>query len=80
MLFKTEFNFQMKKFNRSVGVRAIRKDEFFLVFNLAWNKAMTQANIQAGFKRTGIWPPNMHAIPEELYSVSKKSESSGSVL
>ena len=41
---------------------------------------MTQANIQAGFKRTGIWPPNMHAIPEELYSVSKKSESSGSVL
>ena len=52
--FKTEFNFQMKKFNRSVGGRAIRKDEFFLVFNLAWNKAMTQANIQAGFKRTGI--------------------------
>ena len=55
--FKTEFNFQMKQFNRSVGGRAIKKDEFFPVFNLAWNKSMTKENIQAGFKRTGIWPP-----------------------
>ena len=78
--FKTEFNFQMKQFNRSVGGRAIKKDEFFPVFNMAWNKSMTKENIQAGFKRTGIWPPNLHAIPEELYAVSRQSESSGSVL
>ena len=71
--FKTEFNYEMKNFNRSVGGRAINKAEFFMVFNLAWNRAMTPNNIRAGFKRTGIWPPNMHAIPQEVYAVSNKS-------
>ena len=48
--FKNEFNFQMKRFNRTVGWRAITKAEFFPVFNIAWNRAMTPANIKAGFK------------------------------
>ena len=37
------------------------KAEFFLVFNIAWNRAMTPANIKAGFKQTGIWPPDIEA-------------------
>ena len=78
--FKQEFNFQMKRFNRSVGGRAITKQEFFPVFNIAWNKAMTPANIKAGFKRSGIWPPDMEVLPDELFSVSgQQCESSGSV-
>ena len=79
--FKQEFNFQMKRFNRSVGGRAITKQEFFPVFNIAWNKAMTPANIKAGFKRSGIWPPDMEVLPNELFSVSgQQCESSGLVL
>ena len=77
--FKNEFNFQMKRFNRTVGGRAITKAEFFPVFNIAWNRAMTPANIKAGFKRTGIWPPDIEAIPDELFAVCKQCESSGSV-
>ena len=70
----------MKRFNRSVGGRAITKQEFFPVFNIAWNKAMTPANIMAGFKRSGIWPPDMEVLPHELFSVSgQQCESSGSV-
>ena len=77
--FKNEFNFQMKKFNRTVGGRAITKAEFFPVFNIAWNRAMTPANIKAGFKQTGIWPPDIEALPDELFAVCKQCESSGSV-
>ena len=77
--FKNEFNFQMKRFNRTVGGRVITKAEFFPVFNIAWNRAMTPANIKAGFKRTGIWPPDIEAIPDELFAVCKQCESSGSV-
>ena len=79
--FKQEFNYQMKRFNRTVGGRAITKPEFFPVFNIAWNRAMTPANIKAGFKRSGIWPPDMDVLPDELFSVSgQQCESSGSVL
>ena len=67
--FKHEFNFQMKWFNRSVGGRAITKQEFFPVFNTAWNRAMTAGNIKAGFKQTGIWPPDIEAIPDELFAI-----------
>ena len=77
--FKMEFNNQMKKFNRASGCRAITKAEFFPVFNMAWNRSMTADNIKAGFKRTGIWPPNSDALPEELFGVNKQSESSGLV-
>ena len=77
--FKMEFNNQMKKFNRASGGSAITKAEFFPLFNLAWNRSMTADNIKVGFKRTGIWSPNSDAFPEELFAVSKQSESSGSV-
>ena len=69
--FKCEFNNQIRKFNRSVGGRSLRKDEFFSVFNVAWERAMTKQNILAGFKRTGIWPVDRGAIPDYTYEVSK---------
>ena len=77
--FKNEFNFQMKRFNQTDGGRAITKAEFFPVFNIAWNRARTPANINAGFKQTGILPPDIEAIPDELFAVCKQCESSGSV-
>ena len=48
------------------------------LFNVAWVKAMTPENIKAGFRRTGIWPPNPDAkfqIPAKLFAVARKSES-----
>ena len=61
--FKDAFSEAMHKFNRATGARGITKSEFFQVFNVAWEKAVTPANIKAGFKRTGIWPINRQAIP-----------------
>ena len=48
--FKNEFKFQMKRFNQTVSGRVITKAELFPVFNIAWNRAMTVANIKTGFK------------------------------
>ena len=56
--FKHAFNKTMRKFNRTTGGRRITKQEFVSVFNVAWEKAMTPANMNAGFKQTGIWPIN----------------------
>ena len=72
--FKEQFNKEMRKFLRKSGGRALQKTEYMSVFNVAWVKAMTPQNIKAGFKRTGIWPPNPDVIPTELFAVARKSE------
>ena len=74
--FKHAFNETMRKFNRSTGGRGITKQEFFSVFNVAWEKAMTPANIKAGFKRTGIWPVNRAAIPQYVLEPGEKMSES----
>ena len=50
------------------------RQEFFSVFNVAWEKAMTPTSTQAGVKRTGIWPINRAAIPSYFSEPSKISE------
>ena len=40
---------------------------------------MTADNIKAGFKRTGIWPPDSEALPDYLFAVNNENESSGLV-
>ena len=69
--FKQAFNKYLRKWNRTNGARPIRADEFFSVFNLAWQKAITPENIRAGFKRTGIWPVDQSKFPKELFTVGK---------
>ena len=73
--FKEHFNKQMRKFLRQSGGRPLEKDEYNALFNVSWVKAITAQNIQAGFKRTGIWPPDPNVIPHELFAVARKSES-----
>ena len=53
----------------------MQKTEYMSLFNVAWVKAMTPQNIQAGFKKTGTWPSNPYVIPAELFAVARKSES-----
>ena len=73
--FKEQFNKQMWNFLRQSGGRPLQKSEYKALFNVVWVKAMTPQNIQAGFKHTGIWPPNPDVIPAELFAVARKSES-----
>ena len=47
---KESFNAEMCKYNRKHGTKALAKEHFFEVFNIAWEKAMTRKNILAGFK------------------------------
>ena len=59
------------------GAKYLKKEDFFTIFNVAWEKAMTNKNIIAGFKRSGLWPVNRHVIiPEQLgpSTVSEKSK------
>ena len=75
--FKDAFNAELHKYNCKHGGKYLKKEDFFIVFNVAWEKAMTKKNIIAGFKRSGLWPINRHVItPEQLgpSAVSDKSE------
>ena len=74
--FKKEYNQALHKFNRKVGGRSIRKDEFFSIFNIAWERGITKKNIIAGYKRTGIWPCDRDVIPLSTFAPSKISECS----
>ena len=44
---------------------------FFQVFWPAWKKAITVANIQAGFRQTGIYPVNPNAKNPALPGLSR---------
>ena len=72
--FKDAFHVELRKFNHRAAGRAITKGEFFQVFNMAWERAMTPKAIKAGYKRTGIWPVNRQAIPNYVREPSKLSE------
>ena len=48
--------------------KALPKSEFFRVFWPAWQKAMVEWNIKAGFRVTGLWPIDENAIPDEKYT------------
>ena len=48
--FKHAFNEAIRKLNCATCGRGITKCEFFLVFNIAWEKAMTPSNIKAGLR------------------------------
>ena len=64
---KDSFNSEMYKYNRKHDAKALAKEHFFEVCNVAWEKSMTKRNIQAGFKCTGLWPPNRGVIkPDQL--------------
>ena len=57
----------------SVGCE-MPKIDFFQVFWPAWQKAMTMANIQAGFRQTGIYPVNPNAQIPALLGLSRATD------
>ena len=51
------------------------KGDFFRVMWPAWTHAMTVANIQSGFRKTGIFPVNFEAIDKEIFTPSSVTDS-----
>ena len=48
----------------------LNRFSFSKIFADAWMKSMTMNNITGGFKVTGIYPPNRHALlSEQSYRV-----------
>lgn len=47
--------------------RVITRADFCSIFAKAWMEGMTSGNIIAGFKATGVYPPNRYAVhvPED---------------
>ena len=68
--FKKSWEGHLMKYNNSHSGRALNKVNFWDVFVPAWNHSICPKNIIAGFKKTGIFPHNPHAIPPEAMAPS----------
>ena len=55
-LLKKHWQDRMRLWNRQNAGQKLAKSSFFIPFVNAWRKAMTPANIQAAFRKTGVWP------------------------
>ena len=72
--FKTAWNVNLLQYLfQSVGC-GMPKMDFFIVFWPFWKKAMTVANIQAGFCQTGIYPFNPNVINPALLGPSQATD------
>ncbi len=54
--FKDYWSLYLEKYNRKNCGKLISKEDFFLVFNLAWHYGMTPHNLRVGWKRCGLEP------------------------
>jgi hypothetical protein len=74
-LLKHYWNHYLDKYNREHAGLHLNKVDFFQVFNLAWNKAITPHNIRLGFIRTGIEPLDRSKITPEMLQIHEAYES-----
>lgn len=54
--------------------RALNKAAFSHVFTPAWNKCASRENAVNGFRATGIYPLNPHAVVDSAFAPSEPSE------
>ena len=64
-IFKTEWFEALRKLIRKMYAKKLSKMVFFSVFVPAWDKAITVRIIQAGFRKTGIWPVDRSVISND---------------
>lgn len=60
------------------GQRPLLKHNIGAALRDAWDKSLTQSNIQAGFRASGIWPLNDKAVPDSKLSKTAASVASTS--
>ena len=67
----------MRKFMRDHCARKLTNEEWFSVFNPVWETNMTAHIVQAGFRRTGIWPVDREKITDEKLTMFAPQDSEG---
>ena len=63
--FKNIWFEAVRLYVRRVYAKKLPKTAFFSIFAPAWEKAITVRIIQAGFRRTGIWPVDRSVITDD---------------
>lgn len=71
---KTNWTTEGLKFTRETAGKKVGRQHFFQVFTPAWERSSSVENIQAGFRRTGIFPFNQEAIPKSAFLPSLTTE------
>ena len=72
--FERQWNEEMRLFTRNTAGRKLEKREFFKVFTPVWQKSMTVELAQSGFRATGLFPVNVHAVPDVAFASSAVTE------
>ena len=73
--FKKDWQTSLVDWNFNHSGNALGKGDFFRVMWPAWTHAMTVANIQSVFQRTGIYPFNFIAINPDKFTPSSVTDS-----
>ena len=73
--FKKNWQSSLVDWNFYHTAKFLGKGDFFRVMWLAWTHAMTVANIQSGFRKTGIFLVNFEAIDKERFIPSSVTDS-----
>ena len=71
---KSNWTAEGLKFTRETGGKKVGRQHFFQVFTPAWERSSSTENIQAGFRKTGIFPFNQQAIPKCAFLPSLTTE------
>ena len=76
--FKRNWQNRLLDWNSANNAKILANSHFFEVFLPAWRESMTVAKIQSGFRKTGVFPVNMGAIPKAKYAPSQVTDSKNS--
>ena len=73
--FKKLWQWYLSGWNSQTKAKALPKGSFWDVFEPAWSRAMSVANIQSGFRKTGVYPVDFDAIDKSKFTPSIVTDS-----
>ena len=73
--FKHNWQAKLLEWNFTKGAKVLANRFFFEVFWPSWRESMTVGNIQSSFRKTGIFPVNMSAIPKTKFAPAQVTDS-----
>ncbi|XP_074032075.1 uncharacterized protein [Leptinotarsa decemlineata] len=73
--FEHHWDSEVLLFKEQNPDKKLTKARFNIILTTVWSKCMTHSNITSGFRATGLYPFNPHAIPETAFAPSVLSES-----
>lgn len=72
--FEHHWDSELLLFKEQNPDKKLTKARFNIILTTVWSKCMTHSNITSGFRATGLYPFNPHAIPETAFAPSVLSE------